>query len=468
VADSLRRASYRFQHGGPSFLRYSRPLSDASGNKTLRKRSLSHRPHRCCFNNLSGGLLGLLVEGQGKDVEKLLVLDLLVRLDLLEVNLRGATEHGEAVLGDGNGGEESADGLGIGRANDLVLADNATTDALDDTNLAGALVVKLTQREGESAELLLDLAESGAGAGALEAVGGLGPPVKGGAVGEGLDLAVTSADAHLDTPDLADLGHTVTPDTVTGCEDDLLVALNVVAVEFPDGGVLDEAAVVALGELLEEVGDPGLGEGLGGGGGLLLLLVGASGQKTRRHHCAEHELLGVVGSELEVGGAASDLAANNDGVADNGTEAIDLGTELYLHSLAGLEGGLGLLRVGHERGVGSDVCAGRNGARVGDTLDDALALVDLGDLLLEELVTLLADLNDLGALGAPSWRMSQSRKRDECVIFVGVPETAFRTFSEMVAAVLYLVRLYFESTLWLFRRGMGGRKVAHVSGLARV
>lgn len=53
--------------------------------------------------------------------------------------------------------------------------------------------------------------------------------------------------------------------------------------------------------------------------------------------------------------------------------------------------------------------------------------------------------------------MSQSRKRDECVIFVGVPETAFRTFSEMVAAVLYLVRLYIGSTLWLFRRGMGGR-----------
>jgi hypothetical protein len=402
VADSLRRASYRFQHGGPSFLRYSRPLSDASGNKTLRKRSLSHRPHRCCFNNLSGGLLGLLVEGQGKDVEKLLVLDLLVRLDLLEVNLRGATEHGEAVLGDGNGGEESADGLGIGRANDLVLADNATTDALDDTNLAGALVVKLTQREGESAELLLDLAESGAGAGALEAVGGLGPPVKGGAVGEGLDLAVTSADAHLDTPDLADLGHTVTPNTVTGCEDDLLVALNVVAVKFPDSGVLDKVAVVALGELLEKVGDPGLGEGLGGGGSLLLLLLGASGQKTSRQHCAENELLGVVGSELQVGGAAGDLAANNDGVADDGTEAIDLGTKLDLHRLAGLEGGLCLLRVGHKRGVGSDVCAGRNSGRVGDTLGDALALVDLGDLLLEELVTLLADLNDLGALGAPS------------------------------------------------------------------
>jgi hypothetical protein len=226
--------------------------------------------------------------------------------------------------------------------------------------------------------------------------------VKGSAVGEGLDLAVTSADTHLDTPDLADLRHTLTSDTITGCEDDLLVALDVVAVEFPDGGVLDEAAVVALGDLLDKVGDPGLGEGLGGGGSLLLLLIGASGQETSRHHCAEQELLGVVGSELQVGGAASDLAANNDGVADNSTEAIDLSTELDLHRLAGLEGSLSLLRIGHERGVGSDVCAGRNSARVGDTLGDVLALVDLGNLLLEELVTLLADLNDLGTLGAPS------------------------------------------------------------------
>ena len=334
------------------------PLSDTSGNRFLRERSLLHRPHCYNLSDLSGGLLGLLVERQGKDVEKLLVLDLLVGLDLLKINRRGATEHAEAVLGDGDGGEQSADGLGIGRANDLVLADDTTTDALDDTDLAGTLVVKLAQAEGEGTELLLNLAEGGAGAGTLEAVCSLGPPVKGSAVGEGLDLAVTSADAHLDTPDLANLGHTVTPDTVTRCEDDLLVALNVVAVEFPDGGVLDKAAVVGLGDLLDKVGDPGLGKRLGGGGSLLLLLIGTSGQKTSRHHCAEQQLLGVVGSELQVGSAASDLATNNDGVADDSTEAIDLGTELDLHSLAGLEGGLGLLRVGHERGVGSDVCAG--------------------------------------------------------------------------------------------------------------
>jgi hypothetical protein len=133
VTDSLRRASYRFQHNGCPFLRYSLPLTDASGNKSLRERSLIHRPFYCCFNNLSGGLLGLLVERQGKDVENLLVLDLLVRLDLLEVKRRGATEHAEAVLGNGNGGEQSADGLGIRRANDLVLTDDTTTDATTPT-----------------------------------------------------------------------------------------------------------------------------------------------------------------------------------------------------------------------------------------------------------------------------------------------------------------------------------------------
>lgn len=37
------------------------------------------------------------------------------------------------------------------------------------------------------------------------------------------------------------------------------------------------------------------------------------------------------------------------------------------------------------------------------TLGDLLALVDLGDFLLEELVTLLADLDNLLALGAQSY-----------------------------------------------------------------
>lgn len=43
-----------------------------------------------------------------------------------------------------------------------------------------------------------------------------------------------------------------------------------------------------------------------------------------------------------------------------------------------------------------------------NTLCDLLALVDLGDLLLEELVTLLANLDNLGTLSAPSLNASQS------------------------------------------------------------
>lgn len=38
-----------------------------------------------------------------------------------------------------------------------------------------------------------------------------------------------------------------------------------------------------------------------------------------------------------------------------------------------------------------------------DAFGDLLALVDFGDFLLEQLITALAKLDDLGALGAPSW-----------------------------------------------------------------
>lgn len=391
---------------------------------------------------LSGSLLLLLVERLAEDVKELLVFDLLVALDLLEVKGRRATDARKTVLGDGDGGEQPADGLGVGSADDLVLTDDVTTDTLDDADLAGALVVELAQAEGESAELVLNLGKSGAGAGALQAVCVVKLPVKGGAVREVLDLAVAGSDTHLDTPDLANLGHTVTPDTVAGCEDDLLVALDVVAVELPDGSVLNEVALVGLRQSLEELGDLSLGVGLGGGRGLLLLLFGAGGQETGRDHGAEDELLGVVRSQLQVGGAAGDLAANNDSIANNCAKAVDLGAELNLHRLAGLQGDLGLLSIGDQRSVGSNERAGRNGAGVGNALGDLLALVDLGDLLLEELVALLADLDDLGALSAPSYRMSQSRKEDRQRSYSRiVPETVLRTFSEMVAAVLYLVRL---------------------------
>ena len=106
--------------------------------------------------------------------------------------------------------------------------------------------------------------------------------------------------------------------------------------------------------------------------------------------------------EEQIRGAARGRTANNDSVADNRAEAIDLGTELDLDGLAGAELGLSLFGVGDERRIGRDVGARRDGARVRDTLGDALALEYLGDFIVEELVALLADLNDLGAFGAPS------------------------------------------------------------------
>jgi hypothetical protein len=83
-------------------------------------------------------------------------------------------------------------------------------------------------------------------------------------------------------------------------------------------------------------------------------------------------------------------------------------TELDLDALGGLELDGGLLSVGLEGSVGGDESAGRDGGRVSDTLCDLLALVDLGDFLLEEGVTLLADLDDLGTLNAPSLSTCQS------------------------------------------------------------
>lgn len=55
---------------------------------------------------LALALLLASVAGQGllENLENLLVGNLLVRLDLAEVQLRGATELGQAVLGEGCGG----------------------------------------------------------------------------------------------------------------------------------------------------------------------------------------------------------------------------------------------------------------------------------------------------------------------------------------------------------------------------
>lgn len=83
-----------------------------------------------------------------------------------------------------------------------------------------------------------------------------------------------------------------------------------------------------------------------------------------------------------------------------------------------------------------DLCDGS-----GPTLGNLLALVDLSNFLLEELVTLLANLDDLLALNAQSYRktlecmaLRTERRRD-------TPETASSTLCEIWAAVLYLVKV---------------------------
>lgn len=190
--------------------------------------------------------------------------------------------------------------------------------------------------------------------------------MEGGTLLERLYFAATQADARLNAPHLTDGGRTLSLGAFSGGENDLLLAFNFIAVEEPRSGALDEVAVVALDNLFEEAGDLGLGGGLRGSS-LGLLLIGSGSEQARRKHQSEEQLVGIVCGEHEVGGAAGDFLvslAGNDGVADNRTEAIDLGAELDLDGLAGLklDGSLGL--IGLERSVRSNVGGRRHGARV--------------------------------------------------------------------------------------------------------
>jgi hypothetical protein len=80
---------------------------------------------------------------------------------------------------------------------------------------------------------------------------------------------------------------------------------------------------------------------------------------------------------------------------------------------------------------------------VSNTLEHLLALVNLGDLLIEELVTALTELDNAGIGGDPSCRQSvrvRAWSRNVGADTWGnIPETSLRTFWEMSAATLYLV-----------------------------
>lgn len=257
-----------------------------------------------------------------------------------------------------NSAEQPSHGRVVLVDNDLVLAKHTGAYTLDNTNLSGLLVLKLSQAEGEGAELLDNLGKQASRSRALELVGGGRTSVECGPVAVVLDLAGSQTDAHLNTPDLADLRQTIAPDALTRRKDDLLLGLDFVVLELPDGGALDKVAAVGLDNLLEHVGHLALCVGLLCGSLLLLLLVGV-GDKTRWDHQPQQKLVGVVCSQNQICLASSNLLCGTDNniVADDGAEAIDLSTQLDLDNLSLLQLRLGFFGVGLEGGVGGDVGA---------------------------------------------------------------------------------------------------------------
>src|SRR5690606_2448433 len=103
-------------------------------------------------------------------------------------------------------------------------------------------------------------------------------------------------------------------------------ALDFVAAEQPRGCTLDDAAVIALGNRLEKACYLSLGGSLRRGG-LGFLLIRSTSKETGGDHQAQKQLIGIVGREHEVGLPASNdivTLANQDGIAHNGAEPVDL------------------------------------------------------------------------------------------------------------------------------------------------
>lgn len=364
-------------------------------------------------------LLLTSVSGNGllQDLENLLVLDLLVGLVLLKVQRGRATQLGDTILGNSKGCKVSGNGRVVLVANEFVLAEDVSSDTLDDTRLGIALVLKLSQAEGESTELLLDLVEDLARSRSLQAISLVGAAVKSGTLVKSLDLAGAQADTDLNTPNLTNFRDTLALGALCRGKDNLLAAFDLIVVEEPRGGALDDVGLVGLGDLLEKAGDLGLCRGFLGSS-LGLLLVGALGQSARGDHQSQEDLVDVVVGKDQIGSAASDLVASlvfgggDDGVTDDGTETIDLGTKLDLDSLAILDLGAGLSLVGGERSVGGDVGRRGDGGGVGETLVDLLSSVDLGDLFLDELVSLLADIDNFGSRNDELGNLGKNLLRD--------------------------------------------------------
>lgn len=266
-----------------------------------------------------------------------------------------------------NCGQQSGHWSIVSISSGLVLPHNATPNALDNADLAGLFVVQLTKREGKSAKLLNDLRKSLPRAGPLENVGGGSATVQRRPVLEGLDLARSKTEADLDAPDLSNLGGALTLDTSAWRKDDLLRSFDLVAVEQPAGGILNDMAIVGLRNLLNQAADLSL-RGRLLSLGLLLLFFGAGRHKTGGNHEPKEELVGVIGGHEQIGLATGDLvtSTNDNRVADNRSKAVNLRTQLDLDDLTSLQGRGSFLRIGGQGSVRGHIRAGRDGGRVGN------------------------------------------------------------------------------------------------------
>lgn len=196
--------------------------------------------------------------------------------------------------------------------------------------------------------------------------------MKSGPVLQGLDLSSSQTDTDLDTPHLTNLWNTLSSSTVSWRKNDLLLALNLVALEHPTGSALNDVAVVALGNLLEKGGHTALGNWLLSSS-LSLLLIGTGGNKSSGDHESEKELVCIVCRKEQVRLATVELVVlvlggwDDNGIADNGSETIYLCAKLDLDNITSLEGDGSLGLVGCERSVWGDKGGWRDGRWVGDT-----------------------------------------------------------------------------------------------------
>jgi hypothetical protein len=250
---------------------------------------------------------------------------------------------------------------------------------------------------------------------ALESVSSGSAAVKRRPVLELLDLAASQADTHLNTPHFADLRDALALGALARSKNDLLLVLDLIAAKEPRGGALDKVAVVRLDNLLEKFRDLGLRRRFGSSG-LGLVVVGTGSQQTGGNHQSEEQLVGIVRGEDQIGVASLNdllgLGSGQNRVANNGTESVNLGTKLDLDGLALLDLDSGLSLVALQGRVRGDIGAGGDGRGVGEALVDLLAAVDLGNLLLEKLVALLADGDDLLARNAELGDFGEDLLRD--------------------------------------------------------